>query len=118
VSLPTVNFEEIKATAQEAILIYGTSATFTEEGAPSGRSIKVVIYRDTDPLALVQDVQGEPAKALLSPADFQAPDRFPQQFDTLTVDVEGFRRIYAIADIHPVLAENKLALLIATLKAN
>lgn len=116
-SLPVVNFDEIKATAQEAIAIYGTSATFTEQGG-AGRLVKCVIYRDTDPLALVQDVQGEPAKALLSPADFQAPSRFPQQFDTLTVGIEGFNRIYGIADVHPVFAEDKLALIIATLKAN
>jgi hypothetical protein len=117
-ALPAVDFAEIKATAQEAIALYGTTASFTEQGAPVGRPVKCVVYRDTDPLALVQDVNGEPAKALLSPADFVAPLRFPQQFDTLTVDIEGFKRIYAIADVHPVLAENRLALIIATLKAN
>ena len=116
--LPAVNFDEIKAVAQEAIFAYGTNATFTEQGAMSGRTVKCVDYRDTNPAALLQDVQGEPAKMLLSPADFIAPNRFPQQFDTLTIDIEGFKRIYSIEDVHPVLAENKLALLIVTLKAN
>ena len=41
----------------------------------------------------------------------------PGQPDT-TVDLDGFARIYSIEDIHPVLAETKLALLIASLKAN
>lgn len=116
-SLPIVDFEAIKGTAQEAIALYGTTALFTEQGGV-GRSVRCVIYRDTQPAALLQDVQSEPAKALLSPADFATPNRFPQQFDTLTVGIEGFDRIYSIEDIHPVLAENKLALLIATLKAN
>jgi len=118
VTLPAVDFDAIKFTAQEAIALYGTTATFTEQGAASGRAIKCVVYRDTNPAALLQDVQGEPAKVLLSPADFVVPDRFPQQFDTLTIGIEGFARIYAITDIHPVLAEDKLALLIATIKAN
>ena len=117
-ALPAVDFEQIKLTAQEAIARYGTSAQFIEQGAASGRAIKCVIYRDVQPAALLQDVQGEPAKALLSPADFVAPARMPQQFDVLDVSIEGFKRIYSIEDVHPVLAEEKLALIIATLKAN
>jgi len=116
-ALPVVNFEEIKSVSQEAIASYGTPAQFVEQGG-AGRSVRCVIYRDTDPAALLQDVQGEPAKALLSPADFLAPNRMPQQFDALDVSIEGFHRIYTIMDVHPVLAETKLALIIATLKAN
>jgi hypothetical protein len=117
-ALPAVDFAEIKATAQEAIALYGTTVNFQRQGEVTVRPVKTVIYRDTDPAALLQDVNGEPAKALLSPADFTNPLNFPNQFDTLTVDVGGFKRIYSIAAVHPVLAENELALIIATLKAN
>lgn len=117
-TLPAVDFAEIRNISQEAIAIYGTTATFTEQGQPVGRAVKCVIYRDTQPLPLVQDAQSEPAKVLLSPADFLAPLRFPQQFDTIEVNIEGFQRIYAIEAIHPVLAEDKLALIIATIRGN
>jgi hypothetical protein len=117
-SLPVVDFDAITNVSREAIALYGTPATFTEQGAAVGRPIRFVVYRDVQPAPLLQDVQGEPAKVLLSPDDFQAPNRMPQQFDLLTVDIENFKRIYTIEDIHPVLAEARLPLLIATLKAN
>lgn len=117
-ALPAVDFASIKATAQEAIALYGTSATFTEQGAATGRTIKTVIYKDTKPQELIQDANSEVASALLSPADFLAPNRMPQQFDSITVSIEGFVRVYAITEIHPVLAEDKLALIIASIRAN
>ena len=117
-ALPAVDFDSIKATAQEAIALYGTTATFTEEGAATGRSIKLVVYKDTKAEELIQDAHSEAANALLSPADFITPNRMPQQFDTLRVDIEGFTRVYTIEEVHPVLAEDKLALIIASVRAN
>jgi hypothetical protein len=117
-ALPAVDFAGITATAQEALALYGTSVTFTEQGAPSGRQVRTVAYRQTGPVSLLQDLGSEPANALLSPADFIAPNRLPQQFDTLTVDVGGFKRIYSIEQIHPVAAQDYLALITATIRGN
>jgi hypothetical protein len=117
-ALPLVDFAEISALSQEAIAVYGTTVEFIEQGAPTGRPVKCVLYRNVDLLALLQDVQGEPARLLLSPADFQPPKRFPQQFDTIVVSVGGFKRIYSIDDVHSVLAADELPMLIVTLKGN
>lgn len=116
-TLPAVDFESIKNTAQEALAAYGTPATFTEQGAALGRPVKCVVYRPkTEPL--LQDVSSTPELALLSPEDFQAPNRLPRQFDLLTVDVGGFKSIYAIEAVNAVFAADKLALLSAEVRAN
>ena len=115
---PAVDWNGIKAIARELIAFAGATVTFTEQGAAGGRQVKTYIYRDTDPAALLQDLNSESAKALLSPDDFAAPNRMPQQFDTLGVDIEGFKRIYTIMEVHPVLAENHLPVLIASIRGN
>jgi hypothetical protein len=120
--IPSINFGAIRDLSQEALAMLGTPILFTEQGAPTGRTVWGVIYRQTnrDPKndALLNDAEGETMNALLSPADFKAPARFPQQFDTLTVDIEGFARIYSIEAVHPVLAGNTLPLLMAQVKGN
>jgi hypothetical protein len=117
-ALPPVDFDAITGVARAAIALYGSTVTFTEQGAVSGRPVRTVIYRDINPEALLQDLNSEAAKALLSPDDFAAPNRFPQQFDTLTVGLDGFARIYTILEVHPVLAEDRLPLLIASIRGN
>jgi hypothetical protein len=117
-ALPAIDWNEIKARARELIAFAGSTVTFTEQGAASGRLLKTYIYRDTDPAALLQDLNSESAKAVLSPGDFVAPNRMPQQFDTLTLDVDGFKRIYTILEVHPVTAEDHLPLLIASIRGN
>jgi hypothetical protein len=116
--MPLVDFPLIRDLAQGMLSDLGSTAMFIEQGAVSGRPVQCVVYRDTDPAALLQDLNSEAAKALLSPADFNAPNRRPQQFDVLDVDIEGFRRKYTILDVHPVLAGNTLPLLIATIRGN
>jgi hypothetical protein len=98
--------------------MYGSPATFIEQGMATGRTIRTVIYRDNKPETLIEDSHSEAANALLSPADFLTPNRMPQQFDLIRVTIEGFDRIYTIDEIHPVLAETKLALIIASIRAN
>ena len=117
-ALPTVDFGAIKDTAQEAIALYGTPATFIEQGSATGHSIRTVVYKDLKADVLVEDAHSEDAKLLLSPTDFLSPNRMPQQFDIVDVGIEGFRRVYTIVEIHPVLAETKLVLLIASVRGN
>ena len=58
---------------------------------------------------MVQEADSVPALALLDPNDFKAPNRAPQQFDSLVISIGTFAGLWTIAaDPHPIFAGDRL----------
>jgi hypothetical protein len=117
-ALPSIDFAGIAKTAKDALVAYGTPAMFHEQNSATGRSIRVVIYNDRVSEQLALDVATKPATAILNPDDFVAPNRVPQKFDKIKINVAGFERTYAIESVHPILAQDTLPLILVQLRAN
>ena len=115
-ALPSIDFAKISVPAKDALVAYGSPAMFTEQGASSGRIVKVVVYRDTQSEGMIGDLDSAPATAILNPDDYKAPNRMPRKFDTLKLDIGGFVRTYTIEDVHPIVAADTLPLLLAQLR--
>lgn len=116
--LPSIDFLAISATAKDALATYGTPAEFIEGNATTGRTIRVVIYKDTEAEQLMSDVDSMPATGILNPDDFLSPYRQPRKFDKIKIAVGGFTRTYTVDSVSPILAENTLPLLLVQLRAN
>ena len=117
-ALLSINFSEIAALAADALATYGTAATFTEEGAATGRPIKVVLYQDKTSEELIQDADSVPAQVLLSPADFVLPNRTPQKFDIINMSTPYSGIWTLISEPHPVFAGDLLAIYIGEVRRN
>jgi hypothetical protein len=115
--LPAIDFSQIAQTAKEALVAYGTSVEFFEQGDPIPRTVKAVVYRDAQAESMIEDIDSMPATCIMNPDDFAPPRRMPQKFDQIRATVGGFVRTYTIEDAHPILAQNTLPLILAQLRA-
>ena len=116
-ALPAIDFGVIARTAKDALVAYGSPADFFEQNEAIGRKIKVVVYKDERAESVMMDMDAIPATAILNPDDFKAPHRMPKKFDKIKVDVAGFVRTYNVEDVHPILAQETLPLILVQLKA-
>ena len=117
-SLPTIDFQGIAATAKAALVAYGTTVQFQTKDGTTWRDIKAVIYNDERAQQLLNDANSMPATAILNPDDFVAPNPYPKRFDRIRVSVDGFQRTYTIESPHPILAQVTLPLILVQLTAN
>ena len=117
--LPAIDFAFIRELSNDSIQSYGTAMEFIEQGQTVGRAVKAVIYKDDTSNVLVQDSDSTPSLGLLSPMDFLAPNRKPQQYDMLRIAVSGFEGTWTIiSDPHPVFAGDDNSIFILQLRRN
>lgn len=116
-SLPTIDFEEIAATTKAMLQAYGSTVQYYDVGDTVGKSIKVVLYRDTVSAVMIQDADSSAASALINPDDF--PGGAPKKFATIKANVAGFTGTWSlVADAHPIMAQDTLPLYLVELRRN
>ena len=115
--LPAIDFAAISKTAKDALVAYGSPADFFEQNETTSRKIKAVVYKDERSETLLMDMDATPATAILNPDDFKSPYRLPKKFDKIKINVAGFVRTYNIEDVHPILAQETLPLILVQIRA-